>query len=81
MPSAYVFISVECGSEVEVFSQLKAMGEVKEAYATYGVYDLIAMVQTQRLDELKTTTTGKIQALKKVRSALSLITMDEPQTL
>jgi DNA-binding Lrp family transcriptional regulator len=53
------------------------MSEVKEAYVSYGVYDLIIKVQAEKLDELKTTITNKIRTLKNVSSTLSLITVEE----
>ncbi len=77
MPSAFVLINVQSGSEDEVFKQLKTMSEVKEAYVSYGVYDLIIKVQAEKLDELKTTITNKIRTLKNVSSTLSLITVEE----
>ncbi len=76
MPTAFVLINVESGSEDEVFKQLKKMNEVKEAYVSYGVYDLIIKIETERLEDLKTTVTNKIRIINKVRSTLSLIGME-----
>ena len=77
MESAYVLINVESGAEDEVFNQLKAMNEVKEAYITYGVYDHVIKVEAEKMNELKSIITNKIRTLKKVRSTLSLITVEE----
>ncbi len=42
MPSAFVLINAEIGSEDEVLKQLKSLPNVKESYVVYGVYDIVA---------------------------------------
>jgi DNA-binding Lrp family transcriptional regulator len=77
MPRAFVLINVESGSEDEVLKELKMLEGVEEAYFSYGVYDLIAKIKADTMEQLKEMVTRKIRALSNVRSTLTLIIMDE----
>ncbi len=77
MPRAFVLINVESGSEDEVLKELKKVEGVEEAYFSYGVYDLIAKIKADTMEQLKEMVTRKIRALSNVRSTLTLIIMDE----
>ena len=73
MATAFVLINAEIGAENEVLKDLKTIPEVKEAYMVYGVYDIIARVETESMQELKDTISWKIRRLDKVRSTLTMI--------
>ena len=77
MPRAFILLNVESGSEDNVLKQLKRLEAVKEAYVSYGVYDLIIRIKADTMDELKDSVTNKIRTINKVRSTLTLIIMDE----
>lgn len=77
MPRAFVLINVESGSEDEVLKDLKKIEGVEESYFSYGVYDLIAKIKADTMEQLKDMVTRKIRALIKVRSTLTLIMMEE----
>jgi len=42
MPTAFVLINTEIGSESDVLKELKGVEGVDEASAVYGVYDIVA---------------------------------------
>ena len=73
MPLAFVLINAETGSEDEVAKQLRKISNVKESYAVYGVYDIIAKVEAETMGNLKEIITEKIRNLDKVRSTPTLI--------
>jgi len=73
LATAFVLINAEIGAENEVLKDLKAISEVKEAHMVYGVYDIIARVVTDTMQELKDTISWKIRRLDKVRSTLTMI--------
>ncbi len=73
MATAFVLINAEIGAEAEVLSELKPIPEVREAHLVYGVYDIIAIVETSTLQELKDTISFKIRHLDKVHSTLTMI--------
>ncbi|MGD6808748.1 MAG: Lrp/AsnC family transcriptional regulator [Candidatus Bathyarchaeia archaeon] len=77
MPKAFVLINVESGSEEEAIKDLRAINGVTESFTSYGVYDIIAKVQANTMDELKDLITLKIRNLSKVRSTLTLILAEE----
>lgn len=73
MATAFVLINAEIGAESDVLKDLKAISEVKEAHMVYGVYDIIARVETETMQELKDIISWKIRRLDKVRSTLTMI--------
>ncbi len=73
MATAYILISVEIGAEGEVLKSLKPVSEIKEAHLVYGVYDIIARVETETMQELKDAVSWKIRRIDKVRSTLTMI--------
>jgi len=73
LATAFVMINTEIGSESEVLEELKAIPEIKETYLVYGVYDIIARIETETMQELKDAMSLKIRRLDKVRSTLTMI--------
>jgi len=77
MPKAYVLINTESGSEDAVAKVLKKIEGVEEAYVAYGVYDVIAKIQAESMDELKSLVTHRIRRVDKVRSTLTMLIAEE----
>ncbi|MEM4701256.1 MAG: Lrp/AsnC ligand binding domain-containing protein [Candidatus Bathyarchaeia archaeon] len=77
MPKAFVLINTEIGSEADVLKDLKKIEGVEEAFAVYGVYDIIARVGAESMDKLKEIVTWRIRRLDKVRSTLTMIIVEE----
>ena len=76
MPLAFVLINTETGSEDEVIKQLRKISNVTECNSIYGVYDIVAKVETDNMDNLKEIITEKMRRLDKVRSTLTLIEIE-----
>ena len=76
MPLAIVLINAEIGSEDEVVKELRKLGNIKESYTVYGVYDIVAKVEAESMDKLKEIVTWKIRRLDKVRSTLTMIVVE-----
>jgi DNA-binding Lrp family transcriptional regulator len=77
MPKAFVLINTEIGSEADVLKDLKKVEGIEEAFAVYGVYDIIARVSAQTMDRLKEIVTWRVRRLDKVRSTLTMIIVEE----
>ncbi len=60
MPTAFVLINTEIGSEEEILNELKKIPNVKEAYVVYGVYDIVAKVEADSMDKLKEVISWRI---------------------
>jgi len=76
MPTAFVLINADLGSENEIYEDLKAIPNVKEVYVVYGVYDVVAKVEADTMEKVKETITWNIRRLEKVRSTLTMIVME-----
>jgi DNA-binding Lrp family transcriptional regulator len=80
MPTAFVLINTELGSEADVLKDLKKVEGVEEANAVYGVYDIIVRVKASTMDRLKEIVSRKIRRLDKIRSTLTMIEVEEGST-
>ena len=68
MAKVFVFINVDPGAEKEALKQLRALPEVKESYSVYGVYDIVAILETNSMDQLKEAIVRKVCMVDGVRS-------------
>jgi len=59
-----------------VVQELRKVANVKESYAVYGVYDIVAKVEAESMDKLKEIITWKIRRLDKVRSTLTMLVIE-----
>jgi DNA-binding Lrp family transcriptional regulator len=73
MPIAFVFINTEPASMPEVLKKIKAVEGVKEAEMVYGVYDIVAKVKTETMDQLKQIISFKIRMLANVLTTNTLL--------
>ena len=73
MAKAYVLISAELGSEIDVMKGLKKTNTVKEAHMVYGAYDIIARIEADTMADLKDSISWKVRRLDGVRSTLTMI--------
>jgi DNA-binding Lrp family transcriptional regulator len=76
MPSAFVLINTEIGFEDKVLTELNKLENIKEAYVTYGVYDVVAKVESDSMNKLKDIISQNIRRLEKVRSTLTMIVVE-----
>lgn len=77
MPTAFVLINTDIGSESDVLKEVKQVEGVEEASAVYGVYDIVARVKADAMDKLKEIVTWRIRKLDKVRSTLTMIIVED----
>lgn len=76
MPNAFVLLSTELGREEDIIKDLKNFEEVKEVFRVYGVYDIIAKVESDTMDKVKGIITWKLRKLTGVKSTLTMIVME-----
>jgi DNA-binding Lrp family transcriptional regulator len=77
MPSAFLLINTELGSELEVLKNLRKLDGIEEAFNVYGTYDIIARVKADTMEKLKEIITWRIRRLDKVRATLTLMSVEE----
>jgi len=73
MPTVFLLVNTEIGSEADVLKDLKKVGGVNEAFALYGVYDIVARVRADTMGKLKEIITRHIRRIDKIRSTLTLL--------
>jgi DNA-binding Lrp family transcriptional regulator len=71
MPVAYVLVNTEA-FEPEILKTLRSVKGVEEAYAVYGVYDIIVKTKADTMSHLREVH-NKIRNLSKVRQTLTMI--------
>ena len=72
---AFVLIETEVGKTSEVVTTLKQTEGVKTADAVTGPYDVIAVVEGERLDEIGNIVTEKIQRVPGVSRIITCLAM------
>jgi len=77
LPSAFVLVYTNSGCEDNVLTDLKKIKGVEEAHVLYGVYDLIARVRADTMEDLKNLVTQQVRRINEVRSTLTLILVEE----
>ena len=78
MPIAYVLINTEPEKMEEVAGQIKKLKGVVEASMVYGVYDIVAKIQTETMDRLKEIVATQIRRMESVRSSATMIVIEGP---
>jgi DNA-binding Lrp family transcriptional regulator len=76
MPTAYVLINCDLGSEDDIIRDLKKLPEAVEVSGVYGVYDIIAKIRSDSMDKLRETITWHVRKIDKVRSTLTMIVIE-----
>ena len=76
MALAYILISSELCKEDELIKKLRALHEVREAYVTYGVYDIIVKVEAENQQVLKDVVFTSIRKMDEVRTTLTMIVIE-----
>ena len=73
MSKAYVLINCELGSEEQVVTDLKTIECVKKIHAVFGVFDILADLECDRLEELRQMIVVKIRCIENIRSTRTLV--------
>lgn len=76
MPTAFVLINTELGSESDVLNDLKKVQGVDEVFAVYGTYDIVAKVKADTMERLKEIVTVRIRKVDNVKATLTLMSSE-----
>ena len=71
MHNGFILLNCDLGAEEYIVEELKQMSNVKNAYLTFGAYDVIAEIQTQDQDEFEKAI-ASIRKLSRVVSTMTL---------
>jgi len=77
MPRAFILINTEIDSSIaDALKNLKNVEGVDEAFAVYGVYDIIARIRAESMNKLKEIVTWRIRRIDKVRTTLTMMVVE-----
>lgn len=85
MPTAYVLLNSDLGSDESVINEVKdvlANEElVHEVQGVYGVYDIVLKITSNDGEMLRAVITNKIRKITKVQSTLTMMVIEEQENL
>ncbi len=73
MTKAIIMINTDVGKEDEIMEKLFQLPEVKDVFLVYGIHDIIAIVETNTMDQLRNLITEKIRQMDGVKNTLTSI--------
>ncbi len=77
MYKTFVLINCELGKESEVLEQLRKMENVVDTQETYGVYDIVARIDSDSESQLANIISDQIRKISNINSTLTLIPTEE----
>ncbi len=86
MPTAYVLLNSDLGSDESIIKEVKQIleseGDIKyEVQGVYGVYDIVLKLSSDNSDKLRSVITNKIRRIGKVQSTLTMMVIEEQEKL
>ena len=84
MPTAYVLLNSDLGSDESIISKVKEIldneSNVKyEVQGVYGVYDIVLKISSENTENLRSVITNKIRKIDKVQSTLTMMVIEEQE--
>ena len=86
MPTAYVLLNSDLGSDESIIAEAKKIltsekNIQSEIQGVYGVYDIVLKITTDTTDHLRSIITNKIRKINKVQSTLTMMVIEEQERL
>ncbi len=84
MPTAYVLLNSDLGSDESIISKVKEILDNEdninyEVQGVYGVYDIVLKVNSDDTNNLRSVITNKIRKIDKVQSTLTMMVIEEQE--
>ncbi|MBI5378062.1 MAG: Lrp/AsnC ligand binding domain-containing protein [Thaumarchaeota archaeon] len=86
MPTAFILLNSDLGSDQEIIIKLKEILGVEkgikfEVQGVYGIYDIVVKIEADNPDHLRSIITNKIRKIEKVQSTLTMMVIEEQEGL
>lgn len=85
MPIAYVLVNSDLGSDESIINEMKEiLTDEKimfEIQGIYGVYDIVLKLVSDNAENLRSVITNKIRRVSKVQSTLTMMVIEEQESL
>ena len=72
MHIGFVLLNCDLGAEEYILAELKHITQIKNAYVTFGAYDIIAEIHAETQEDFEETVSMKIRRLSRVVSTMTL---------
>jgi len=72
MHVGFVLLNCDLGAEEYILDELKQVSEVKNAYITFGAYDIIAEIHGSDQEDFEKIVSMKIRRLSRIVSTMTL---------
>jgi len=77
MVIAYILAKIEAGKEDKILEGIRALPEVKRAAFTFGVYDVVVVVEFARVEGLDEFLFAKLRKIPGIVETISMIVSKE----
>ena len=77
MYKTFILINCELGKESKVLEQLRKVENVVDTQETFGVYDIVARIDSDSESQLANIISDQIRKISNINSTLTLIPTDE----
>ena len=72
MHRGFVLLNCDLGAEEYILEELQQVDEIKNAYVTFGAYDIIAEIHAETQEEFEKTVSMKVRQLSRVVSTMTV---------
>ena len=72
MHIGFVLLNCDLGAEEYILDELQQVPQIKNAYVTFGAYDIIAEIHAETQEEFEKTVSMNIRRLSRVVSTMTL---------
>ena len=72
MHVGFVLLNCDLGAEEYILDELTKVPQIKNAYITFGAYDIIAEIHGETQEEIENTVSMNIRQLSRVVSTMTL---------
>ena len=84
MPTSFVLINSNLGTDVEIITKIKDMladqKDVEfEIHGVYGVYDIIVKLSSDNSEKLRSIVTNDIRKIENVQSTLTMMVIEQQE--
>ena len=85
VPTAYVLLNSDLGSDESIISDIKRILSSEEmdyeVQGVYGVYDIVLKLSSKDAEKLRTIITNKVRKIGKIQSTLTMMVIEEQENL
>ena len=85
MPTAYVLLNSDLGSDESIINEVKQIltdeDMTYEIQGVYGVYDIVLKLSSSDAEKLRGVITNKVRKISKIQSTLTMMVIEEQENL